>query len=206
MAFTRVAALLHAALSDVVATQHHTATVAADLDLADLNTRAHANLSDAPADAHHDQAHDLASHSTEAHAELTSVGVDDHHDQSHTLASHSNGANVAKIVTGSYTGDGATSQVISVANVGQIKQVRIWVRVTATANIADGDHEESIDVMVDDVTAGLAAQYASSGQWTFDDNGIIALGSGSFTVDDDGSDGDPNTDMVVYNFVVVAVP
>lgn len=75
MAFTRVAALLHTALSDVVATQHHTATVAGDLNhqdlaargvsdhhvatvagdlaLSGLATRAHADLSDAPAAAHH---------------------------------------------------------------------------------------------------------------------------------------------------------
>ena len=53
MAFTRVAALLHAALSDVATDDHHTATVAGDLALADLATRAHADLSDSPAAAHH---------------------------------------------------------------------------------------------------------------------------------------------------------
>lgn len=63
MAFTRVAALLHAALSDVVATQHHTATVAGDLNLADLAARAHGDLSDAPADSHHAQTHTAGSHS-----------------------------------------------------------------------------------------------------------------------------------------------
>lgn len=53
MAFTRTGTVSHAALSGVAATQHHTATVASDLNLADLAARAHADLSDAPADSHH---------------------------------------------------------------------------------------------------------------------------------------------------------
>lgn len=53
MAFTRTGTLSHAALSGVTAAQHHTATVGAALALADLATRAHSDLSDAPTSAHH---------------------------------------------------------------------------------------------------------------------------------------------------------
>lgn len=52
MAFTRVAALLHAALSDVTATDHHTATVAGDLNLADLAERDHDNLTNSDESSH----------------------------------------------------------------------------------------------------------------------------------------------------------
>ena len=53
MAFTRVAALLHSALSDVSANQHHTATVAGDLNLADMAERLHASTTSQTAFDHH---------------------------------------------------------------------------------------------------------------------------------------------------------
>ena len=53
----------HDSIPGVSAADHHAATVAGDLDLADLNARAHADLSDAPADAHHAQTHTVGSHS-----------------------------------------------------------------------------------------------------------------------------------------------
>lgn len=74
MAFSRVAALLHAALSDVVATQHHTATVAGDLNHQDLAAR---GVSD-----HHTATVagdlNLANMAERLHASLASVGVNDH--------------------------------------------------------------------------------------------------------------------------------
>ncbi len=56
MAFTRVAALLHSALSDVSAAQHHTGTVAGDLNLADLAENLHASLATVGALDHHGSA------------------------------------------------------------------------------------------------------------------------------------------------------
>lgn len=53
MAFTRSGTVAHSSLSGVTATQHHTATVASELNLADMAARAHGDLSDAPANAHH---------------------------------------------------------------------------------------------------------------------------------------------------------
>lgn len=53
----------HDNIPGVSANDHHTPTVAGDLNLADLAARAHGDLSDAPADAHHAQAHTVVSHS-----------------------------------------------------------------------------------------------------------------------------------------------
>ena len=57
MAFTRTGTPNHDTIAGVSPADHHTQTVAGDLNLADLATRAHANLSDAPADAHHANQH-----------------------------------------------------------------------------------------------------------------------------------------------------
>ena len=177
MAFTRVAALLHVALSDVTTAQHHTATVAGDLNLADLAARAHADLSDSPADAHHAS--------------------------THTVLSHSDGADACKIATGAYTGDGATSQAIT--GIGfTVKAVTIIRRSTVAS-------EENVffttDVIVDDNAAGLsylsrAIESISSSLVT---NEIIDTGSDGFTVDDAGTDQNPNVNAAVYNFICFGI-
>lgn len=58
MPFTRIGTPAHGDLSGVTTAQHHTATVAGDINLADLAARAHSDLSDAPADAHQLRSHD----------------------------------------------------------------------------------------------------------------------------------------------------
>ena len=49
----------HDELGSVTATDHHTATVAGDLDLADMNERLHASLTSVGTDDHHNQTHEL---------------------------------------------------------------------------------------------------------------------------------------------------
>lgn len=56
MAFTRGGAPTHASLSDVTAAQHHAATEADDLDLADLNEKNHASLATVTAEQHRGRA------------------------------------------------------------------------------------------------------------------------------------------------------
>lgn len=56
----------HDTIPGVSASDHHTATVAGDLNLADMAARAHTNLSDAPADAHHTQTHGGSNHTLDA--------------------------------------------------------------------------------------------------------------------------------------------
>lgn len=73
MPFTRIGVTTHAQLTGVEVTQHHTATVGGDINLADLAARAHTDLSDAPADAHHNQAHALGTH---ANSQATQAAIE----------------------------------------------------------------------------------------------------------------------------------
>lgn len=198
MAFTRVAALLHAALSDVTTAQHHTATVAADINLADLAARAHGDLSDSPTDAHHAQAHNLDTHATRAHANLSDSPADAHHNQAHTIASHSDGGAVARIFTGTYTGNDSTSQAIT--GIGfTVKHVIIWRRQTGTA---EADIHWTNDLQVDNNAAGLSYLHRGPSAQASEtvSNRIITLGSDGFTVDDGAANQDPNTNTVTYEF------
>lgn len=78
MAFTRLGIPNHDVLPGVSTADHHTATVAGDLNLADLSARAHADLSDSPANAHHNLAHNLDSHPTRAHSDLSDAPLNAH--------------------------------------------------------------------------------------------------------------------------------
>lgn len=201
MAFTRVAALLHAALSDVTAAQHHTATVAsalnhqdlsargvadhhaatvaADLALSDLATRAHADLSDAPADAHHAGAHQAA----------------------HDAGGADPIAQMCHVATGTYTGDGATSQAITGLGFAPLL-VYISRRFTTASNYDDREIGFTSDVIVDDNASGTSVviEGNTAGRTQSAENSIIALGADGFSVDDNGSDQDPNQNTTVYNF------
>jgi len=110
----------------------------------------------------------------------------------------------ANIATGSYTGDGATSQAIT--GVGfTVKFVYITRRLTAD-NTFFGITEViwTSDVIVDDNAAGYAVSMEdSAGAVKGETNAIIALGSDGFTVDDAGGDADPNASSVVYNYVAI---
>ena len=60
----------HDVLSGVSVADHHAATLASDLNLADMAARAHADLSDSPADAHHNATH------VHVQADFTTVRLD----------------------------------------------------------------------------------------------------------------------------------
>lgn len=113
-------------------------------------------------------------------------------------------ANNARISTGSYTGDGATSQAIT--GVGfQVLYVHITKRQTADGTGYDGrEIAYTSNVILDDIAAGgMVSLVGTGGGRTFEESGIIALGADGFTVDDDGSDADPNANTVVYNYLVL---
>jgi hypothetical protein len=114
-----------------------------------------------------------------------------------------------RIFTGSYTGDGSTSQAITCPGAGSsatIRYLRIWQRQPSSGyslHIWEATREIN-----DDIAAGMGVQpsYQTSGQ---DNTGmsfalsdtIIALGTdGTFTVDDGGSDRHPNKNSEVYNY------
>ena len=107
-------------------------------------------------------------------------------------------ANNALIVTGEYTGDGELSQAITGLGVA-VKYVM------ATRKIS-GDDQGTIpkwttDVIVDDSANGVALDTVGN----VNHHTIIAVGAGSFTVDDEGFDRDPNKLNQVYNFIVLGV-
>lgn len=66
MAFITLGIPTHNTIQGVSPTDHHTATVAADISLADLAARAHSDLSDEPVDAHHDNVHTFTVHTIDA--------------------------------------------------------------------------------------------------------------------------------------------
>jgi len=102
----------------------------------------------------------------------------------------------ARIKTGTYTGDGTTSQAIT--GIGfQPKQVRIHQRQTTETSL---NFAYTIDVMNDDMANGAAIVGSNNNQV---DNRIIALGSDGFTVDDDGTDAMPNGSGIIYNFIAI---
>jgi len=191
-------------------TQSHDELIGVSIDdhhdeshaLASHSSEAHAELSAVGTDDHHAQSHALASHSSEAHSELSGVGVNDHHAQSHTAGSHSDATGLCRIATGTYTGDGTTSQAIT----GLGSQVRaLWIqqRRTGQAAFAAGDIWFTADVIMDDIAGGAAnsmEEGAGNASAIYDDR-VIALGADGFTVDDDGADLDPNSNTIIYNWI-----
>lgn len=183
----------------VTANQHH----AQSHSLASHSSEAHSELSGVGVDQHHAQAHSLASHSSEAHSELTGVTSDLHHAQAHQATHVSGGADpitaMARIKTGTYTGDGATSQAITGVGFSP-KLVMIWQE--RTSETVGTRLTLTTDTMVGDIAAG-AAWSSRDSDTDILDNKIIALGSDGFTVDDDGVNLDPNVSGQVYNYLAI---
>lgn len=111
---------------------------------------------------------------------------------------------VCRIKTGTYTGDGEVSQAIT--GVGfQVKALWIAVRQTAEVSFTEREVLMTTDVIVDDIAAGAHLNFAVDNQVDLLDNGIIALGSDGFTVDDNGADEDPNTLNETYNYYALGL-
>ena len=107
-------------------------------------------------------------------------------------------ANLCRIATGTYTGDGATSKAITGVGFAP-KYVRITARVTtdgATMSVL-----ETTDVMIDDNASGMTTNHAGAGGHASRINAIISLDADGFTVDDAGTDSLPNSDGTVYNYL-----
>lgn len=110
------------------------------------------------------------------------------------------------VKTGTYTGDGATSQGITGVGFAP-KLVMIWIQ--ATSGVVGGSKQWvfTTDVMVDDDASGLAISFTNQGasQETglFVINAIISCDSDGFTVDDAGADAHPNKTSQVYNYLAM---
>lgn len=105
----------------------------------------------------------------------------------------------ARIATGTYTGDGETSQAITGVGFAP-KVVWITVRQTAEGSFTEREVVMTTDVIVDDIAAGAHLNFAVNDQVDILDNGIISLNADGFTVDDNGADTDPNTNSETYNY------
>lgn len=110
------------------------------------------------------------------------------------------GAGTAEIATGSYTGDGGTSQAITAVGFTP-KYVKIWFR-SATAGTNAAIWETTAEILDDDAS-GMSMMHSSTGAHTLDDDAIITLGADGFTVDDNGADSDPNKNGQAYNFMCI---
>jgi hypothetical protein len=114
-------------------------------------------------------------------------------------------ATFCRINTGSYTGDGETSQ--GITGIGFTpKYVKIWKRETTEVNGALC-WETTTDI-IDDNASGLVfgvfggGSGADASASTRIDR-IISLDSDGFTVDDDAADTAPNKDGEVYNYLAL---
>ncbi len=106
----------------------------------------------------------------------------------------------ASIKTGSYTGDGATSQ--GITGVGFLpKYVKTWVR-EVTAGNSMVSYETTSDI-IDDNAAGLTVRIGVSGTHSVQTNRIISLDADGFTVDDAGADSHPNQNSQIYNYLAI---
>ena len=113
---------------------------------------------------------------------------------------HAMAAKGASMATGTYTGDGSTSQAIT--GVGfTVKMVYITEREVSSADAESKSVVWTSDVIVDDEGSGMAINIDKGGGVTETrTNAIIALGADGFTVDDAGGDGHPNRNAQVYNY------
>ncbi len=110
---------------------------------------------------------------------------------------------VARIATGSYTGDGATS--LGVTGIGFTpRYVRIWDQ--ETSNSQEMNPVETTTEMIDDNANGLvfkANESATAPEDRSEVNAIISLDADGFTVDDAGVNDHPNKSAAVYNFLAM---
>jgi hypothetical protein len=103
------------------------------------------------------------------------------------------------LVTGTYTGDGATSQAITGVGI----QVKYLIISPVGTDEAAAVVIWTSDTIIDDDAQGFAIleDPSNSNEHSYADNAIIALGSDGFTVDDAGSDSHPNKASTTYNYI-----
>jgi len=103
------------------------------------------------------------------------------------------------IAAGTYTGNGATSQVISGLGFTP-KYVKVWhIDDSATHRVYAVETTASIMATTSDKRSILTTGSVASSP-NIVDNAIIALSSGSFTVDDAGTDTHPNKNGATYHY------
>lgn len=102
----------------------------------------------------------------------------------------------AKILTGTYTGDGTTSQAI-VAWTEELDAKFIMITPRKTTDALLTAYWTTPAIMDDNANGGAIKDTSK-----FEDNRIISINPDGFTVDDNSGNGDPNKSGRVYNYVV----
>lgn len=105
----------------------------------------------------------------------------------------------ARLVTGTYTGDGAATQAITGLGF-QPKFLRIWESESASATSIY--IFETTDTIIDDVVGGGAVREFSNAHQIFTDR-IVSLDADGFTVGDAGTSNHPNSSGQVYNYMAM---
>lgn len=121
-------------------------------------------------------------------------------DKSKFLGGDGNWNAAARIATGSYTGDGATS--LAITGLGFAPKF-VWINQRQTSSGSATVSVFTHSAIIDDNANGGAIKIVAAGTQTFEADAIIALGSDGFTVDDAGTNAHPNVSGTVYNFVAI---
>ena len=122
----------------------------------------------------------------------TLINVEDGADVTSTNETTHTG--VARIETGQYTGDGTSSQIISLTASWTPKYVNVWMYNPGNDAYCY-PHFRSDQEVSDSSFFNMTQQK---------DNRIIAIGAGSFTVDyDDGAGSSPNVSGTTYNYLAL---
>lgn len=115
------------------------------------------------------------------------------------IEANQGGVSAPRIKSGTYTGDGTTSKAIT--GVGFLPvYVKIWRR-QATSGDSTNFHDTTPEIMDDDAAGGCILNNAANTD--FFNNRIISLDADGFTVDDSGSNFDPNASGVFYNYMAI---
>jgi len=100
-------------------------------------------------------------------------------------------AHISRMVIINYTGDGATSLVVSLGDV-KWTPVLVVIMIDGTAAATQPVHIKT------SLHGATLCQLITDADVDIIDDAIIALGAGSFTVDDAGTDSHPNKNTVTY--------
>ena len=101
--------------------------------------------------------------------------------------------------SGSYTGDGSTSQGITGLGFSPMC-VKIWRRQTGAAALFAKGLMFTLDNVVGGSASGLSVDLVGD---SAAHHAIISLDADGFTVDDNGADEDPNAFNVTYNYLAM---
>lgn len=104
-----------------------------------------------------------------------------------------------QMATGTYTGDGSTSQAITGVGFAP-KYVKIWQDPGAASAVIQ------MFEAVDQFSTGYSVRYiaaVTATQFAHIDDMIISLDSDGFTVDDNGADEHPNKNLQAYVWMAI---